>query len=342
MVGFMKNQPLDICGVKVQPGERLTLALPTPEIYTCAPLHIPMHIIHGKKEGPRVLICATLYGDEANGIDIVHRLLETRLLKNLSGTLICIPVMNVYGLINHTRFLPDGHDLAESFPGTEKGSFASRLAHLFTSEIINLMTHCINIRSGPSHIYKLPQVYYHPEDPVATHLAHTFGAPVVRPSDEKTGFFYSEQGTPKCPTLIYEGGEAHRADDYSVKIGLKGIVRVLKDLEMIKLKTSKPPEQDFVLAKKTKWIHAPGSGIFQVKKNVGSHVTVGETLAIITDPFGSLQQYEVTAPREGIISSITTYPHVFEGQRLMDLAITKEEHDTPLDVPPIEPNIVEN
>lgn len=338
----MKNQPLDIYGLKVQPGERLTLALPTPEIYTCAPLHIPMHVIHGKKDGPRVLICATLYGDEANGIDIVHRLLETRLLKNLTGTLICVPVMNVYGLINHTRLLPDGHDLADSFPGSEKGSFASRLAHLFTSEIINLMTHCINIRSGVPHIYKLPQVYYHPEDPAATQLAHVFGAPIVRPSNEKTGFFYSEQGTPKRPTLIYEGGEAHRSDEYSVKIGLKGIIRVLKDLGMVKIKNTKPSENNFVLAKKTKWIHAPGSGIFQVKKNVGSHVSKGEILATIADPFGSLQQYEVTAQGEGILTSITTYPHVFEGQRLMELALTKEEHDIPLEVPTIEPNFIDN
>jgi len=123
-------------------------------------MHIPMHIIHGKKAGPRVLICATLYGDEAIGIDIVHRLLKLGLLKNLQGTLICIPVMNVYGLINQTRLLPDGHDLANSFPGSQKGSFASRLAHLFTSEVISLMTHCINIRCGQSNIYKLPQVYY--------------------------------------------------------------------------------------------------------------------------------------------------------------------------------------
>lgn len=338
----MKNQPLDICGLKVQPGERLTLALPTPEIYTCAPLHIPMHVIHGKKEGPRVLICATLYGDEANGIDIVHRLLETRLLKNLSGTLICIPVMNVYGLMNHSRLLPDGHDLAESFPGSEKGSFAARLAHLFTSEIIDLMTHCNNIRSGPSHIYKLPQVYYHPEDSVATHLAHTFGAPVVRPSDEKTGFFYSEQGKPKCPTLIYEGGEAHRSDEYSVKIGVKGILRVLKDLDMLRIKKSKNPEKEYISAKKTTWLHSPGSGIFQVKKLVGSSVSSGEILALITDPFGSQQKYEVLAPIDGFISSITTYPHVFEGQRLMELALTKEEHQVPLEVPSIEPNFIEN
>lgn len=338
----MKSQPLDICGLKVQPGERLTLALPTPEIYTCAPLHIPMHVIHGKKAGPRVLICATLYGDEANGIDIVHRLLETRLLKTLTGTLICIPVMNVYGLINHTRNLPDGHDLADSFPGSEKGSFAARLAHLFTSEVINLITHCINIRSGLPNIYKLPQVYYHPEDPVATHLAHSFGAPLVRPSGDKTGFFYSEAGAPKCPTLIYEGGEAHRSDEYATKIGLKGILRILKELDMIRIKQSKSTSKNYITAKKTMWLHSPGSGIFQTKKPVGSFVKQGDLLAVITDPFGSLQKYELTSPINGMLSAITTYPHVFEGQQLLELSHTREESDLSLDIPSFEQDIADN
>lgn len=336
----MKNQPIEICGVKVQPGERLTLALPTPEIYTCAPLHIPMHVIHGKKSGPKILICATLYGDEANGIDIVHRLLETQLLKNISGTLICIPVMNVYGLINHSRFLPDGHDLADNFPGSEKGSFAARLAHLFTSEVINHMTHCINIRSGPSHIYKLPQVYFHPEDEVATHLASCFGAPVTRPSNEKTGFFYSEQGMPKCPTLIFEAGEAHRTDDYSIKIGMKGIIRVLKELQMVRLK-AKPKEKSFVEAKKTVWLHSPGSGIFQLNKQIGKKIKKGEQIGFVADPFGSSKKYDLIALESGIISAATTYPHVFEGQRLIELALTTETHESPIEVPLIEPNIID-
>ncbi|QVL56652.1 MAG: succinylglutamate desuccinylase/aspartoacylase family protein [Simkaniaceae bacterium] len=337
----MKNHPLEICGVKVQPGERLTLALPIPEVYTCAPLHIPMHVIHGKKEGPRLLICATLYGDEANGIDIIHRLLESPVLKALAGTLICIPVMNVYGLINHTRLLPDGHDLAESFPGSEKGSFASRLAHLFTSEIIDLMTHCVNIRSGPKHIYKFPQIYFHPDDHTASHLAKHFGAPIIRPSNEKTGFFYSEQGKPKCPTIIYEGGEAHRSDDYSIKIGVKGVIRTLKELQMIKLK-KKPKENRFIEAKKTLWLHAPGSGILQIKKTVGTNINKGDALAVVTDPFGSSRAYELFAPVKGMITSMTTYPHVFEGQQLIEITSSTNPHEVLIEFPSLDPQIEDN
>ena len=339
----MKNDTLNICGVDIQPGERLTFALPTPEIYSCAPMHIPMHIIHGKKAGPRVLICATLYGDESNGIDIVHRLLHLSLLKKLQGTLICIPVMNVYGLINQTRFLPDGHDLANSFPGSEKGSFASRLAYLFTSEVIDLMTHCINIRCGASNIYKLPQIYYHPEDREATHLAKTFGAPIVRPSNEKTGFFYSESGRPKCPTLIYEGGEAHRTDDYSAKIGVKGIVKVLKELKMIGLK-GEPKKTVSFTSPKSSWIRASTSGLFHFRKKIGQTVEKDQVIATIADPFGTSHSVEVIATHSGIIAATTTHPHVHEGQGIIEICYSenKAPPKTAWEAPIVEPNIVEN
>ena len=339
----MKNEVLNICGINVQPGEKLTFALPTPEIYSCAPMHIPMHIIHGKKAGPRVLICATLYGDEANGIDIVHRLLNLSLLKNLQGTLICIPVMNVYGLINHTRLLPDGHDLANSFPGSHRGSFASRLAHLFTSEVISLMTHCINLRCGESNIYKLPQVYYHPEDQEAAHLSQLFGAPIIRPSDEKTGFFYSESGRPKCPTLIYEGGEAHRTDDYSARIGVKGIVKVLKALNMIRLK-SEPKKVSTLTIPKSLWIHASTSGLFHFRKRVGQKVEKGQVIATIADPFGTSINVDILVPQSGIISATTTHPHVYEGQGVIEICLSKAHPPSNIELESaiVEPNVIES
>lgn len=339
----MKNKPINICGVDIQPGEKLTLAMPTPEIYTCAPLHIPMHIVHGKKEGPRLLICATLYGDEVNGIDIVDRLLNLTSIKNIYGTLLCIPVMNVYGLINSERFLPDGKDLAESFPGSESGSFASRLAHLFSSEVINQMTHCLNIRSGFHNTFKLPQVYYHPEDHAAIEMAQAFGTPIIRPSQEKTGFFYSESGKPKLPTLIYEGGESNRSDEYTIKLGLRGIVKVLRSLEMIRSKPKvKGEKSSSYQTIGTEWVRAPSSGLLHLIKKIGKHVEVGETLGTISDPFGSTKKYDVVSPTKGILSAVTTHPHVHEGQGIIEIAeIEGYRKAEPLEIPPIQPNIVD-
>ena len=114
----------------------MTLALPTPELYTCAPMYIPIHVIHGKRPGPCLLVSAAIYGDEINGVEIIQRLLtKSPILKRIKGTLIAVPVLNVHGLINRSRLLPDGKDLNKSFPGSETGPFAARLAHVFTNEI---------------------------------------------------------------------------------------------------------------------------------------------------------------------------------------------------------------
>jgi predicted deacylase len=314
-----KSRSFSICGVEVQPGEKVTLALATPEIYTCAPFHVPMHVIHGRKEGPRLLICATQYGNEVNGIAILQKLLHLNLLKTLQGTLIAIPVMNVYGLIHHTKFLPDEGDLLKNFPGSRTGSFTSRLAHLFSSQILQHVTHCINIQSGAAHIYKLPQVCHEADDDASKHLAEMFEAPVIYSTDEKTGFFSRDPEMPRCPTLIFRGGEAERTDDLTIRTGLKGIIKVMRELHMVRLKSSLRKEAFSLTIKKTSWIRAPGSGLFSLLKKVGTKVEMGERLAVIIDPFGTSQQYDVVAKDSGVIIAVNTHPLVNEGQGIVQL-----------------------
>jgi len=267
----MKNTTLTICGINVQPGERVTLALPTPEIYTCAPMHIPMHVLHGRKAGPKLLICGTFHGDEVNGIAIIQRLLNSGSLKSLSGTLIAIPVMSVYGLINHSRLLPDGHDLEASFPGSETGSFAARLAHIFTTEILDHCTHYLGIRTGGPERYKVPHVLYQKEDEVAYKLAQSFGSQIIQSTEDKLGIFDHDPNKPKCPVLIYEAGEANRLDEWAVRTGVKGMVRIMRELGMIRLKSSQKVVSPFEVSETT-LVRAPGSGLFSFKKRVGDQV----------------------------------------------------------------------
>lgn len=339
----MKARPLTISGIDVQPGERLTLALPTPEIYTCAPLHIPMHILHGKREGPTLLICATFYGDEVNGIAIVKRLLQLSSLKSLSGTIIAIPVMNVYGLINRTRFLPDGHDLANSFPGSEKGSFAARMAYLFSEEILAHCTHSISIRTGGPHTYKIPQVYFREGDEASVQLANAFQPRVKQPALDETGFVFPRLAEGNRPALIYEGGEAHRADEWTIRMGVRGIMKVLKHLKMVRDKpTSKSSSISPITMSKSYWIRASASGLYHSEIKVGTRVEGGQRLAVITDPFGTEQKYEVLAPETGIVTAVNTHPLVYEGQGVVQLGVGKEveEHKMMPEIPPIQPDVV--
>lgn len=339
----MKNSPLSICGVNIQPGERVTLALPTPEIYTCVSSHIPMHILHGKKEGPRLLICGTFHGDEMNGIAIVQRLLHLKILKNLVGTLIAIPVMNIYGLINRSRFLPDGHDLESSFPGSETGSFSSRFASAFTSKVLNHCTHYLNIETGGPNCYEIPHIVYQKEDEMAYRLAKRFGSSLIKSKTEQLGIFHRDGNQLKRPVLIYKGGEANRIDEWPIRVGVKGICRLMRELGMVRLKTLARLEEPYEVSEMT-WMHAPGSGLFSFKKRIGVHVEKGESLGMISDPFGTGKEYAVIAQETGTITAITTQPLVYEGQAVVQIGSHEKALPPPLpiDIPAVRPDIVNN
>ncbi|MCB1085212.1 MAG: succinylglutamate desuccinylase/aspartoacylase family protein [Chlamydiia bacterium] len=316
----MKNRPFVLSNVEIQPGERVTLALPTPQIYTCAPLHIPMHVIHGKKAGPVLVVCGTFYGDEINGISIIKRLLQLSSVKALHGTLIAIPVINVYGLINRTRLLPDGHDLMNSFPGVEQGSFASRLAYLIYHEVLHQCSHSLIIRTGGPHHYKVPHVYYQKDDQESKRLASVFGAPAIQSLKNLDDIFSMKQRSPSHTTLMYEGGEAHRPDEWTVRLGVKGILNVLRELKMLRAKaeSKKPPRPPSEIAT-SHWVRASGSGLYHFQEKLGSWVEEGQQLGIITDPFGTEQTYKIIAPEEGIITGINTHTLVYEGQGIIQL-----------------------
>jgi predicted deacylase len=154
----MAESELKIAGKPVAPGQSLTIELEVPRLYTHTETSMPVHVINGKKAGPRLFVCAAIHGDEINGIEIIRRLLQHKALKRIRGSLIAIPIVNVYGVISHSRYLPDRRDLNRSFPGTEKGSLAARLADLFMREIVNQCTHGIDLHTGGMHRDNFPQI----------------------------------------------------------------------------------------------------------------------------------------------------------------------------------------
>ena len=316
-----KNSPLTICHTQVHPGERITIGLPTPEIYTCAPVHMPIHILHGRRKGPTLVICAAMHGDEVNGIAIIQRLLALSLLKKLSGTLIMVPVVNIFGLIQSSRNLPDKRDLTGSFPGSNTGSYAARLAHLFSTEILAHATHCIDLHTGEPHRYRLPHIQTNLDHAVTQEMAECFGAPLAIHTSSKRGLLWQMGDEGFIPTLIYEGGEALRLDELTVRTGVKGIVRIMRYLGMIKdSKAKKPQNIQPLIARQIEEVWAPGSGLCRLHKRVGSHVQEGEVIGDISDPFGTVQSYQIKAPTQGLITSYNYLPLVNEGEPVFEIA----------------------
>lgn len=318
----MKNKPLQICNATIQPGEQVTLALPTPELYTCAPMHIPIHVIHGKKEGPCLLVCAALHGDEVNGIAIIQKLLNYVQKKKIAGTLIAVPVVNIYGLMSQQRYLPDRRDLERNFPGSETGSYAARYAHFFNEQIFSKATHCIDLHTGEQHFQKYPHVITNFKRDEMLDLARVFRAPLMIDSETNFGFLWQMDEKEGIPTLIYQTGEALRLDSVGISLGLRGITKVMQHLGMIQSVTKESPHKPFMVDK-THWIRSPGSGLCRLFKKLGSKVKVDDEIASISDPFGTAQKFLVRSPYNGVVIEQNTLPLTNEGEPLVRIAVPR-------------------
>lgn len=313
-------QALIISGQTIQPGNNVFIDLPLPPLYTHAPMTMPVHVIHGKRTGPRLFICAAIHGDELNGVEIIRRLLKDPALKRIKGTLIAIPMVNVYGVIHHSRYLPDRRDLNRSFPGSKKGSLTSRIADLFMTEIVANSTHGIDLHTGAIHRSNLPQIRANLEDEATLSLARAFNVPVLINANLRDGSLRESASELGIPMLLYEAGEALRFDEISIRAGVRGILNVMRHLGMIaNRKIRKSTSKEPYIAHSTAWIRAPGSGILRTLKSLGSRVKRNELLGLINDPVSNLE-IEVISPFSGIIIGRSELPLVHEGEAVYHIA----------------------
>ncbi len=230
----MARAPFSLAGHTVMPGQRLQIDVPVARLYTHTPLHIPVEVVHGRKEGPVMLVCGGIHGDEINGVEIVRRLLRSKTINSLRGTLIAVPVVNVFGFLQQTRYLPDRRDLNRCFPGSEKGSLGGRIAALFRDEIVGHATHIIDLHTGALHRTNLPQIRAQLSTGSETErMADAFGAPVILNAELREGSLRHYAQSRGIPVLTYEAGEALRFDEWAIVPGVQGVLRVMRRLGML-------------------------------------------------------------------------------------------------------------
>jgi len=315
----MPRAPFAIGEHSVAPGGRATIDLPVSHLSDHTPVSMSVHVIHGKSDGPVVFVSAGIHGDEVIGVEIVRRLLRATARKAVKGTLIVIPIVNAFGFMNHSRYLPDRRDLNRSFPGSPAGSLASRLAHLFLTEIVARSDFGIDLHSAAVHRTNLPQIRISPDNPVTMDLAQVFGAPVILQSPLRDGSLRGAAKAMGKDILLYEAGEGLRFDEHSVRAGVAGILRVLGYKGMVGGRgiaaATTPPQ----VCTASKWLRAPSGGLLRVFKRDGDVVAAGTVLAAVSDPFGR-EEREIEAPFDGIIVGRAVMPVVNEGDAVFHLA----------------------
>lgn len=315
----MKNRIVTIGGETVPPGTRRIVDLPVANLYTHTSLNMPVQVINGRRAGPTLFVTAAIHGDEINGVEIIRRLLKLKTLASIRGTLLAVPIVNVHGFLDQSRYLPDRRDLNRSFPGSETGSVAARLAHLLVNEVINQSDCGVDLHTGSMHRCNLPHLRANLGDPRTCELARLFGVPVLLNSGMRDGSLRQYVAEKGVPMLLYEAGEALRFDELAIRAGTRGILNLMRELGMLPRKPVRRPQLEPVVANKSSWARAPVSGIVRSTARLGQTVKKRDTLAIVSDPFGEVAT-PLLARYDGVVIGCSNLPLAHEGDALFNIA----------------------
>lgn len=314
-----RQQPITISGTIVPAGTRAAIDVPIADLSTHTPITMPVQVVHGRFDGPRLFVCAALHGDEINGVEIIRRLLRLSAVRRLRGTLIAVPVVNVLGFVAQSRYLPDRRDLNRSFPGSPRGSFASRLARLFLDEIVKNATHGVDLHTGAIHRDNFPQIRGNLDDPETDRLAQAFGVPVVINTGFREGSLREAAARQDVPVIVYEAGEALRFDEACIRAGVSGVVRVMRTLDMLPASKRRAPPRRTLTIGSTTWVRASQSGLLRAAAVLGAPVKEGDLLGLISDPYGE-NEVALRSPADGVMISRSNLPLVHEGDALFHIA----------------------
>ncbi len=314
----MPRESFAIGPARVRAGAARNLELPITRLITGADVSLPVRILHGKEDGPVVWINAATHGDEVVGVEVIRRVLASLSPKAMRGTLIAVPVVNVLGVMTGERYLPDRRDLNRSFPGSARGSLASRIAHLMMTEVVAKCEVGIDLHTGSDRRTNLPQIRADLDDPRTRELAAAFGAPVMLHARVRDGSLRHAAREGGATVLLYEGGENWRFDEWAITAATDGVHRVLVSLGMVDA-ADEPPAGPTIECRTSGWVRARHTGFLHLDAQLGQQVETGERLGGVSDSFGKTLRL-VRADRTGIVIGRSEAPVVNGGDAVVHLA----------------------
>ncbi|WP_027395100.1 succinylglutamate desuccinylase/aspartoacylase family protein [Aquimarina latercula] len=318
----MQSKEIEVLGQAVSKGKGIQLNLDIAKLHTRTKIEVPIIIERGKKDGPCILFTGGIHGNEINGIEIVRQLISKGYNKPERGTVICIPVVNIFGFLNQTRQFPDGRDLNRVFPGSKRGSLASRFAYHLMTEIVPHIDYCIDYHTGGGERFNVPQVRVN-DDKEIIELATIFGAPFIFKSKNREKSFRESSIKLGKKVLLFEGGKSLFLDDTVTESGLSGALKVMhhlgiRDFSDQICEKNKQKESPKII-ENSSWLRAKYSGMYRSNVKVGSFIEKGSYIGSISDPFGDFER-QIKAPNSGYIICSNESPIVNQGDALIHLS----------------------
>lgn len=313
-----KSPAFTLDGHTVQPGRRRDIDLRVARLASGSWTHMPVVVLHGARPGPTVWVSGAVHGDELNGVEIVRQIIRSIDPQQLSGTVLAVPIVNVFGVTTESRYLPDRRDLNRSFPGSKRGSLAARVAHLFFDGVVSRCSVGLDFHTGSGGRSNYPQIRCNVDDGDTLRLATRFGAPLIMHANLRDGSLRGAAAARGIPVLLFEGGEAHRFDTASVTAAVDGTFRVFGELGMIEgvdPAAAAPP----MVSRKSRWMRAGRTGFAHLLVELGDSVEQGQPLASVSDSIGRSEAV-VRSRSSGVVIGILRTAHVHRGDALVHVA----------------------
>lgn len=316
------SETIVINGIPIAQGENVSTNLNISKLPSGTVIDIPVHVYRSVNPGPTVLLMAGMHGNEVNGIEIVRRMIRGKMLHPIRGTVIAIPVLNIYGFLNFSRQVPDGKDVNRSFPGNANGSLASRVAHRLMKEIILHIDYGVDFHTGGSNRANFPQIRCKLTKQINEQLAQAFCAPFTLHAPHREGSLRRQASKLGKSIIVYESGESLRFDEEGIKVALDGTRRLLHHLEMLSSSEPAPPS---IVCTRTSWLRANRAGLFRSFVKNGEYVRKNQVVGSITDPYGEME-LKLKAQVGGYVIGLNHMPVVNQGDALLHIGI-KERPD---------------
>ncbi len=310
---------ISINGQDIGFGEQQEILLNIARLPTYTPIDLSVSVFRGEEDGPVLLLTGGLHGDEINGVEIIRRMIQKELAIPEKGTVIAIPLVNIYGFIQKQRDLPDGKDINRSFPGSKNGSLARLVSHTLMKKVFPHIDYGIDYHTGGNSRSNYPQIRCVLKVKENRKLADAFAAPITVNSSLIDSSFRKAAHKNNKQVLVFETGEAHRFDQFGIQEGIDGTLRLMKHLGM---RSEAPEPNDTDIYEKSTWVRARYAGLFQQKTPLGEEVKKRQVLGHISDPFGN-EWFKVVSPQNGRIIAINNAPVVHKGDALLHIAYNK-------------------
>jgi predicted deacylase len=323
------KEAVRIAGIEAQPGTIVKGWWEMAELYDNSKVEIPIAIVNGADDGPKVWMQCSVHGDEYVGVVAIQEILRSIDPNHVSGLIVALPWVNVLAFRAGERMAPqDGMDMNRVFPGKSMEDAMHIFAH--TELVVDRLFaeikdfHAVlDLHDGGWMGCMSPYTQYfsvgQEVDERSRKMAIASGMDIVWESppgfvEKKAPGSVGTVTTPMgIPTMTIEIGGEGRVKPEDIGRMKASVENILKFLHVIPGEPARHGREEPQFVRQGHWLRPRRGGIYLPKATAGEMVKKGDLVGEIRDPFGETIE-TILAPHDGVVIGMRTYGTIATGQ----------------------------